>query len=79
MFGDYFKLLLLNIHHASNLQYLFMQLENNYNAGLSKNYQVLKPPTLNFSKSAKLTINKNLMQAETSTSRQQTFNQLQSM
>ena len=34
-----------------------MQLENNYNAGLSKNYQI-SPPTLNFSKSAKLTINK---------------------
>ena len=78
MFGDYFKLLLVNIHHASNLQNLFMQLENNYNAGLSKNYQI-SPPTLNFSKSAKLTINKNLMQAETSTSRQQTFNQSQSM
>ena len=55
-----------------------MQLENNYNAGLSKNFQNF-PPTLNFSKSAKLTINKNLMQAETSTSRQQTFNQSQSM
>ena len=55
-----------------------MQLKNNYDAGLSKNYQV-SPPTLNFSKSAKLTINKNLMQAETSTSRQQTFNQSQSM
>ena len=56
-----------------------MQLENNYDAGLSKNYQILKPPTLNFSKSAKLTINKNLMQAETSKSRQQIFNPSQSM
>ena len=55
-----------------------MQLENNYDTGLSKNYQI-SPPTLNFSKSPKLTINKNLMQAETSTSRQQTFNQSQSM